>query len=239
LYVDFWLYVDYDGVMYYKNRLALGRAVARRISELVGEGLVVVVLKPSALTAATALAAKLRGFVLPYLTYPIHIESYKVPIGVVDQAGNFVYSPRLTSGEIFDIENNYGGFMESEKLKAMNAINKMRDLYGEVACDMKGRDCVLFADVLQDTMELEAAVRLFDDETTKEIIIAAGNVTDTVSNYLMEHAKHNFYFLHTIKDVFDDNHYFDNPAEYSPEQLREIMGNIQRHWGESVKKLQP
>lgn len=208
----------------------MGRAVARKIQKLKGRKPIIVALKPSSLTAAVAAATHLHGFVQPFITEPVYIESYKIPIGVVDQSNNFVYNPKLSSSEVFDIENNYGGFIESEKLRALQAVNKFRSALSELSYDVENREVVLFADVLQGVMELDAASRLFNEGIARETVVAVGNVTSAVSDYLRENIKEEFYFLHSIKDVFDDNHYFDNPAEYTIEQLGEIMANIKRYW---------
>lgn len=211
----------------------MGKLLAKKVraeNESESDAPIVVALKLSSLTAAVALACNLRGFVQPFITQPVYIESYKVPIGVVDQSSNFVYNPKLSSSEIFDIENNYGGFIENEKLKALMEINRLMSVYGEVDYDFKNREVILFADVLQSVLELDAAVKVFNEAIAKELVIAVGNITTSASDYLRENVKDEFYFLHSIKDVFDDDHYFDNPAKYTVQQLNEIILNIKKYW---------
>ena len=121
--------------MYYVNRIELGKILADRLMELKGQEAVVIALREESLTACIGLASEINAWVFPLLSRRITIPGDPRPMGLIDPAGIFTWSPDLEKVQRDGIEMESHGVLEDAKRQAFSDLNRVLDQYGQFSKD--------------------------------------------------------------------------------------------------------
>lgn len=216
--------------MYFVSRLHLGEQLAGLMAELKGQEPVIINLKESSLTSCIALASRLNGWIFPLLTEPIVIPGDSRTIGVINQDGTLCHNPGLSKFEREELEMNYHGVIQDASRKAFSKLNRRSADYGGISKDvLRGRTIIVCGDVVRDQLEIAAMNELIKPVKIQRLISLAGNVKSDVSSSLFLQSDDSR-FMDVLANMFDDDHYFEQPESYTPEELRLLAMNISHYW---------
>lgn len=216
--------------MYYVNRIELGKILADRLMELKGQEAVVIALREESLTACIGLASEINAWVFPLLSRRITIPGDPRPMGLIDPAGMFTWSPDLEKVQRDGIEMESHGVLEDAKRQAFSDLNRVLDQYGQFSKDsLNGRVLLLTGDIVEDRLEIAMALEYLKSVRYKAIYGLGGNVDSLATDY---------YHIQTDKSValdvmthmFPAEHYFEQKDSYTPEECRLLVTNISQYW---------
>lgn len=216
--------------MYFSSRHALGQTLAARVANLASQEPIIVCLKESALSVAISTASKLHGWVYPLLTEPVMIPGDDRFIGVINQDGALCYNPELSKFERDDMETENESVIQEASREAFSALNHRMQDYGTLNKEaLRGRTIVLISDIIKDQLQVGAAHELLKTVATGPIISLVGNITPDSSTALYLEST-NSMFLDIVPNMFDDNHYFEQPDSYTIQEQRKLAMNISQYW---------
>lgn len=212
--------------MYFSSRHSLGKTLAARVTELRGQEPIVLCLKENALSAAISLAAEVHGWVYPLLTQPVIIPGDDRIIGVLNQDGELCYNPQLSKYELEDLEMNNHATIEDASRVAFSELNRRVGEYGQLnKTALRGRTVIIIGDIVRDQLEIGAAHELLKTIATGKIVSLVGNITPDGSTALYRESSDSV-FLDILPHMFDDDHYFEQPDGYTPEERRQLAMNL-------------
>ena len=216
--------------VYFSNRIDLGRMMAQRLSHLRAKDVIILCLKENALSTSIGLACELRGWVFPLLTELIVIPGDGRVLGAINQDGELCYNPKLSRFEREEIEMNNAGIIQDASREAFSKLNRRTSEYGELNKDsLRGRSVIICADILRDQVEIAAATELLKSIQTVTVVGIVGNVTSDAADMLRISSQES-QFLDVLTNMFDDDHYFEQPEAYSLQERRQLAMNISHYW---------
>lgn len=216
--------------MYFVSRLHLGRTLAAQMIALRGEEPIVLCLKESSLSVSIALATEVHGWVYPLLFEPIIIPGETRILGVINQDGELCYNPALSTYEREELEMDYQSVIQDASREAFSRLNQRTDEYGSLNKEaLRGRTVIMCADIVRDQLEIGAANEYLKTIVTQKIVSLVGNVS-TDSATALYIASDESKFMDVLPNMFDDDHYFEQPEAYSIEEQRKLAMNISQYW---------
>lgn len=218
--------------MYYPSRQALGDQLAARLMQFKQKECIIVCLKPSSLLACVELAAHLHAYI--YLQcYEIVKDPYNITrtLGAVIPSGDFVLNPEINDGEYEFILANFMGQVQQGKREAISKVNKNPFVDRNVDIHVaNGRDVILFADILEGTLEVEIAKRILKPIASVSMNGVGGNISSEVSLKFQMETSSSTYMDVLSSGTFDDDHYFEQLDQYTEEQKFNLASNISLYW---------
>ena len=216
--------------MYFVNRIDLGRSLARKAEHLKSQDAVVLCLKEDALSTSIGLASELNAWIYPLLIERIAIPGDPRVIGAINQNGELCYNPGLSIYERQELENENMALIQDMSRSAFSKLNRHTAMYGQLNINsLNGRVIILCADILRDQVEIAAALEILKPLRTQSIIGLIGNVTNDVADLVTIQSDKSD-FMDVMTNMFDDEHYFEQPESYSVEERRQLAMNISQYW---------
>ena len=216
--------------MYFVDRLQLGSTMAQRLIDLKGKEPIILCLKESSLSTSIALASELRGWIYPLLAERVVIPGDPRIIGVINQEGTLCYNPELSKYEREELEMEYSGVIQDATRAAFHQINQASSIYGELnKAAFNGRTVLLCADILRDHLEVSAANELLKSAYNATIVGVIGNIDVNVADDISRMSERSS-FMDVMSNMFDDQHYYEQPEAYTLDEQRSIAMNIATYW---------
>jgi predicted phosphoribosyltransferase len=216
--------------VYFSNRIDLGRTMAQKLPHLRAKDVIILCLKENSLSTSIGLASELRGWIYPLLIAPIVIPGDGRTLGAINQDGELCYNPKLSRFEREEIEMDNASVIQDASREAFSLLNRQTAEYGDLSKDgLNGRTVVLCADILRDQIEIAAATEFLKSVETLSIVGIVGNITTDVADILTVSSQDSE-FMDVLTNMFDDDHYFEQPETYSIEERRQLAMNISNYW---------
>lgn len=204
--------------------------MAQKIAHLRAKDVVVLCLKEDSLSTSIGLASELRGWIYPLLIEPIIIPGDGRMYGAINQDGELCHNPKLSRFELEELEMDNGAIIQDASRAAFSKLNQQTTEYGELRKDgLRGRTIILCADILRDQMEIAAALDFLKSVNTASIVGVAGNITTDAADMLVLSSERSEY-MDVLTNMFDDDHYFEQPESYSIQERRQLAMNISQYW---------
>lgn len=219
--------------MYFNDRVTLGKTLAHELESFRGRDAVILCLKESSLLTCLTMAMELRAWVYPLLFVPVYTQdATHVRLGAITEDGTFCAHPdapfdqseQLPQEAMADVENQKqaaGAVIQESLAKYEMELNKLQ---------MNGRDLLIVGDIVTNTLPLAVAQQFLSNINPKSLSIAVGNATPAVAEMIRVSADKT-----TILDVIsgitsDDDHYFQHPDSYTPDEKFTITQHIATYW---------
>lgn len=216
--------------MYYISKIDLGFKLAEKLQHLRGTESVIVSLHTKTLSTCVSMASQLRAWVYPLLTERIYLPGDPRVLGVVNQDGNFCWNPQFSDYEKQEFISEFHGVIEDKKRQAFSLVNRQLSEYGSLNKKaLNGRNVIIAGDVVKDGVEVAAARELLKEVRTNTLVAAGGNVDIFAADSLRLLAD-DAYFFDIMSNLFNEDHYFEQPDVYTEEQKKKLVTNIATYW---------
>lgn len=218
--------------MFYPNHQALGDQLAKQLKHYYNNETIIFCIKRSSLLSCLELAAHLHAFIY-ILQYTEIDDPYNItrPLGAITAKGDFVLNPEISNTEYEYIQSEFMGVIEQRKQQAFSKINAEQDLNPNFNPNsFNHRNILIFADILNTTFQIQIALDTLKPYTPLNIYGAFGNITLPISDKLQLEANGLTYMDILASTAFDDEHYFDQPDQYTDEQKINMAHNISLYW---------
>ena len=209
----------------------MGDQLAKKLETFCKNDSIIICLDKSSLLTCIELAALLHAyiFVMFYETLQDPYDPSRV-LGAVLESGEFVIHPAISHSEYEFIYSEFASQIEEMKRAAMSRLNRSGQSNSIDRHFIDGRNVLLTDDILRDEMEIAIAKSILKPLRPAHIEGVAGNIVSEVSNKLYLETKGTTYLDVLASNIFDDNHYFEEPDKYSEDQKLELAKNISLYW---------
>lgn len=217
--------------MYFESRSEAGRILGAQLAGAYrDESCAIIALSDGAVMVAEQVAIALRSILTMLLIEEIDIPGESMSLGGVSEGGNFTYSSVFTTGEIEGYVGEYHGYLEEEKRKAFQKINRLIGDGGVMNRDLlQDKVIILVADGLSDGISLDVAVDFLKPVRIKKLVIASpvAAVEAVDKLHIMADELH---ILDVKENYMGTNHYYEENDIPSHEEAIERIGQMILNW---------
>lgn len=217
--------------MYFASRVQAGRMLAKRLEPTYRyENCTVVALNDGGVVVGAQIAAQLHCVLGMILMSELTLPRETTGIGSISSNGAFSYNDDFSTGEIEEMQSEFRGYIEEQKLTKLHEMNALLGHGGLMRKDLlAGHNVILVADGLQGGALL-AAAELFLKPVSIERLIVATPMADVKALDKIHIMADEIHCLSVIDDTFELNHYFDNNDIPDHETIVKTIENIILHW---------
>lgn len=197
--------------MYFESRYEAGEQLAEVLFEHYRyEDCAVVALSDGGVLVGEPIARKLHSLLMMLVTETIEIPGERLNFGSVSQNGNFTYDSNLSSFEIDEYTNEFSGYLQEEKRKAFQKINRIVGDGGTMDINLLvNRNIILVSDGFDRNVSLEAALDFIKPAKIKKIIFATPVASVDVVNRL-HILVDEMHILDVKPNYMGTDHYYDD-----------------------------
>lgn len=213
------------------NRQALGDQLAGRLDNFRNNDSVVMCLDKNALSACIEMARILHAWIF-VIYYEEIIDPYARgrTLGALIETGSFVLNPVINQTEYEYIYSEFSSQIEEMKRTAMSKLNRAKLVNSVDRKFINGRNVLMTDDIFRDEMGMAIAKALLKPLSPAHIEGAAGNIMSEMSTRLYLETQGATYIDVLPADIFDDDHYFEEPDTFSEEERLMMAQNISQYW---------
>lgn len=232
-----WLVVSvdlfcYNKHMYFESRSHAGAALADSVLEAYRyENCAVVALSDGAVLVGEQVAWRLHCVLMLLMSEGVEIPGESVDFGAVSQSGQLTVNSQFSEGQAQHYINEFHGYLEEEKRRAYQRINRLVGDSGVVDRAMlKDRVVLLVSDGFSDNLSsLDVALDFLKSVRTERLVALAPVASVTAVDRL--HVAVDEMHILDVKDNFMGvDHYYDDNVLPSREDTITKINQIVLNW---------
>lgn len=217
--------------MYFESRSQAGQLLAAQLLEKYRyDNCVVVALSDGAVQVGEQIASALHCILTMLLIEDIPVPGESVSFGGVSQNGGFTYNGMFSAGEIEEYAGEFHGYLEEEKRKAFQKINRLLGDGGIIDNDMlRDHTVILVADGLDNGASLDVAVDFLKPIRIKKLVVATP-VASVPAVDKLHMVADELHVLDVKENYMGTNHYYDQNDIPSHEETIAKINQIVLNW---------
>lgn len=196
--------------MYFESRAQAGRMLADQLTPVYRyEDCAVVALSDGAVLVGEQIAIALHSILTMLLIEEIEVPGENLTFGGVSEGGNFTYNGAFSAGEIEEYVSEFHGYLDEQKRKAFQRINRLIGDGGILDHAMlRDRVVILVADGLDAGVTLDVAVDFLKPIRIKRLVIASPVASISAVDKLHVLADE-LHILDVKENYMGTDHYYD------------------------------
>lgn len=215
---------------YFKNRTEAGDFIAEKLANYRYEDTIVLCLTPGSLLVGAEVARRLHSLIALLMVKDIFLPDGQTLIGTINETGGFVYNNSFSAGEIEEFTQEYRGYIEQEKLKAMHELNIAIGQGGEISGDyFRYRTVVVITDGAKNGTAFDMAYDFLKRISVKKIVMATP-VASVEAVDKMHILADEISILNVVPIIEDLNHYYDDNNIPDSNEIKPILDDIILSW---------
>lgn len=218
--------------MYFESRSHAGAALAEQLLEKYRyENTAVLALSDGAVLVGEQIAWRLHCVLMLLFSEAIEVPGEGVSFGAISQSGQLTFNSQFSDGQRQHYINEFHGYLEEEKRRAYQRINRLLGDSGVVDRDMlKDRVVILVSDGFSDDLSsLDVALDFLKPIRTEKIIVAAP-VASVAAIDRLHIAVDEMHVLDVKDNYMGTDHYYDNNTLPSREDTIVKINQIVLNW---------
>lgn len=217
--------------MYFKSREEAGQLLGAQLADAYRyEDCAVIALSDGAVLVGEQVAIALHSVLTMLLMEEIEIPGENMSLGGVSEAGNFTYSSTFTTGEIDGYVGEYHGYLEEEKRKAFQRINRLLGDGGMIDRSLlQDRVIILVTDGLTNGISLDVAVDFLKPVRIRKLVVASPVAAVGAVDKLHIIADE-LHILDVKENYMGTNHYYEDNVIPTHEETVEKINQIILNW---------
>lgn len=222
----------YNVLMYFENRMQAGAELAEElIDQYRDEDCAVLALSDGAVLVGEQIAWRLHRVLMLLLSEGIEVPGEGVSFGAISQGGRLTFNSQFSDGQKDYYVSEFHGYLEEEKRRANQKINRLLGDSGVVDKEMlKDKTIILVSDGFSDDLSpLDVALDFLKSVRTKKLVVAAP-VASIAAIDRLHVAVDEMHILDVKSNFMGVNHYYDDNALPSKEDTIIKINQIVLNW---------
>lgn len=214
--------------MYFENRAQAGYALATQLFAMYHtESCAVLALNDGGVLVGEQIAGTLNCVLMMLVTKDVDIPGEDLSLGSVSQTGNFTYNSELTDGEVKGYVSEFHGYLEDEKRKAFQGINRLMGVNGVLDRDLlRDKNIVLVSDGFDESAAVDVALDFLKPIRYRRLI-AAGPIATVNAVDRLHVAADELHILDVKENYMGVDHYYtDNTIPSHEDTVQKINANL-------------
>lgn len=218
-------------MLYFPSRIVAGDIIADRLEPKYRyEDCAVLALNDGAVLVGAAIAQRLHCVMNMLL-----LESIKLPgeidvLATMDNFGSMTYNDKFSTGELEEMQSEYFGYIEQQKLEKIFLMQEMIGQGGVLDRNiLRGHNVIVVSDGLVNGFSMRAAAEFLKPLNMQRLImvtpfasVAAVDQMHVLADELV--------CLNVVEDIISIDHYYDDATLPPHEKVIKILEDIVLHW---------
>lgn len=215
---------------YFKNRAEAGDFISEKLDKYRYDDTIVLCLTPGSLLVGAEVARRLHSLIALLMVKDIFLPDGQTLIGTINETGGFVYNNSFSAGEIEEFTQEYRGYIEQEKLRAMHELNIAIGQGGEISNDyFRYRTVIVVTDGAKNGTAFDMAYDFLKRISVKRIVMATP-VASVEAVDKMHILADEITILNVVPIIEDLNHYYDENMIPDNTEIKPILDDIILSW---------
>ena len=218
--------------MYFESRSHAGAELASKLLDIYRyENCAVVALSDGAVLVGEQIAWRLHCVLMLLLSEGVEVPGESVDFGAVSQNGRLTVNSQFSEGQAQHYINEFYGYLEEEKRRAYQRINRLLGDSGVVDRDMlRDRTVILVSDGFSDDLSsLDVALDFLKSIRMEKLVVAAP-VASVAAIDRLHIAADEMYILDTKDNFMGVDHYYEGNNLPSREDTITKINQIILNW---------
>lgn len=218
--------------MYFESRSHAGATLADQLlEEYRYENCAVVALSDGAVLVGEQVAWRLHCVLMLLMSEGVEIPGESVTFGAISQSGQMTTNSQFSDGQKQHYLNEFFGYLEEEKRRAYQKINRLLGDSGVVDKDMlKDRTVLLISDGFSDDLSsLDVALDFLKSVRTEKLV-AAAPVASVAAIDRLHVAVDEMHILDVKENFMGVDHYYEDNTLPSREDTITKINQIVLNW---------
>jgi predicted phosphoribosyltransferase len=218
--------------MYFESRSHAGAELASKLLDIYRyENCAVVALSDGAVLVGEQIAWRLHCVLMLLLSEGVEVPGESVDFGAVSQNGRLTVNSQFSEGQAQHYINEFYGYLEEEKRRAYQRINRLLGDSGVVDRDMlRDRTVILVSDGFSDDLSsLDVALDFLKSVRMEKLVVAAP-VASVAAIDRLHIAADEMYILDTKDNFMGVDHYYEDNNLPSREDTITKINQIILNW---------
>jgi predicted phosphoribosyltransferase len=218
--------------MYFESRSHAGAELANKLLDIYRyENCAVVALSDGAVLVGEQIAWRLHCVLMLLLSEGVEVPGESVDFGAVSQNGRLTVNSQFSEGQAQHYINEFYGYLEEEKRRAYQRINRLLGDSGVVDRDMlRDRTVILVSDGFSDDLSsLDVALDFLKSIRMEKLVVAAP-VASVAAIDRLHIAADEMYILDTKDNFMGVDHYYEDNNLPSREDTITKINQIILNW---------
>ena len=218
--------------MYFESRSHAGAELANKLLDIYRyENCAVVALSDGAVLVGEQIAWRLHCVLMLLLSEGVEVPGESVDFGAVSQNGRLTVNSQFSEGQAQHYINEFYGYLEEEKRRAYQRINRLLGDSGVVDRDMlRDRTVILVSDGFSDDLSsLDVALDFLKSVRMEKLVVAAP-VASVAAIDRLHIAADEMYILDTKDNFMGVDHYYEDNNLPSREDTITKINQIILNW---------
>lgn len=217
--------------MYFDSREEAGQLLAEQLFDKYRyENCAVVALSDGAVQVGEQISSRLHCVLTMLLVEDIEIPGENMSFGGVSEGGNFTFNGNFTEGEIEGYTAEFHGYLEEQKRKAFQKINRLLGDGGVIDKDLlRDRTIILVLDGIDDGAAIDAAIDFLKPIRIERLVVASPVAAMESVNKIHMLAD-DLSILDVKENFMGINHYYEQNDIPSHEDTIEKINKIVLNW---------
>jgi putative phosphoribosyl transferase len=219
--------------MYFDSRADAGRQLADRLMGYANQNTAVVALNEGGVIVGAQIAIALHANLMLLASTNITLPGESEPIAGMTGTTTYTDNPRFSEGELEELEGEYHGYIEEQRIEKIHELNTIIGKAGEVKRDLLKRHVViLVADGLPDGFLLDMAADFLKPVKMKKLVVAVP-IASIPAVDRMHLVADELHVLSVLENYLKTDHYYEDNSIPDQEGLFKVMKNISLEWKQS------
>lgn len=219
--------------MYFKSRASAGDLLAQQLVQKYRyENCAVIALSDGGVMVGAQIASQLHCVMTMLLTAPITLPQESSILAEINQVGGVTYNDMYSAGELEELQAEYFGYIEEQKIQRKFDINRLLGAGGLISQELlKEHNIIVVSDGLNSGLSLAAAADFLKPIRIKRLIVATPFASVAAVDR-MHILADEIYCLNVLEDIISINHYYDTDGNDVPshEVVIKTLEDIVLRW---------
>jgi predicted phosphoribosyltransferase len=221
---------------YFTSRSEAGKLLLHMLGQYRYDDTIVLALSEGAVLVGAEIARELHSLITMLMTKDVYLPDGRTIVGVVNEAGGFIYNNSFSSGEIEELVSEYRVNIDEAKTQAVHELHVALGQGGLISPDyFRNRVVIVVSDGTMNGMAFEMANDYLKGIHTDKVIMVSpiAGVEAIDRMHLLSDAM----FCLTVTDsVFDIDHYYEDNTMPPRADILKILNDIILQWNGAPKR---
>ncbi len=216
--------------MYFASRTEAGVQLSADLMKYRFENTAIIALSDGGVVIGAQIASRLHCPLMMLLMQDILLPGEQSVLGVVDQNGGFTYNDMYSTGELEELQSEFHGLIEQEKMEQWHVLNRILGEGGILDEDIvRGRTIILVADGLKSGLSLLAASNFLKKISIHRLVVVTPIASvDAVDK--MHLLADELQVLTVSDELMEIDHYYEVDDRPPHEKIIDILNHAILNW---------
>jgi len=215
---------------YFKSRAQAGVLLAKKLEKYRYEDTIVLALSEGGVLVGAEIARQLHSLIALLLTKDVYLPDGRTVVGIINEAGGFIFNNAFSAGEIEELETEYRGNIEFAKMQALHELHVALGQGGVISPEyFRNRVVLVVTDGTTNGMAFDMADNYLRGIKCQKVVMIAP-MAGVKAIDRMHILADELYCLNVTDSVFETDHYYEDNDLPNEKEIIKTLDSIILQW---------